>query len=217
MSKKTPFGCFEDGTPVAPYGLTAAGNVRQKPMKDEEYLPVTVDANAFGEVLALDLEEKGVKVIRLHPTRANVPPEADNLPATDPPPDPPKPKDDEPEPEERDWKTLKEVEAEVGVSRTWISQMVAAEMIPGMEPGKQGKPQHWYLPQIEAIRRILELQEAIRKLDAPHAIAQACNVEPYRLENHVAIITPKGMRLISRTSSLDGLRGIARGPVVVLL
>ena len=217
MSKKTPFGCFEDGTPVAPYGLTAAGNVRQRPMKDVEYLPVTVDATAFGMALAADLEEKGVEVILVQPARANVPPEESNLPATDPPPDPPKLKDDEPEPEERDWKTLKEVEAEVGVSRTWISQMVAAEMIPGMEPGKQGKPQHWYLPQIEAIRRILELQDRIRKLDAPHAIAQACNVESYRLENHVAIITPKGMRLVSRTSSLDSMRGIARGPVVVLL
>jgi KaiC/GvpD/RAD55 family RecA-like ATPase len=131
-----------------------------------------------------------------------------------PAPEPPK-EPAAPPPEERNWLTLSEVEAEAGVSRTIISQMVAKGWIPGMEPGKQGRPQEWHPHHVAKVIGQLRKRRQIAALADAELVAKADNVEPHRLETCVVAITEKGVRIIDAERSLRSLVQISKSPVVI--
>lgn len=131
-------------------------------------------------------------------------------PATEPPKEP-----QAPPPDQRDWLTLSEVEALAGVSRTIISQMVGKGWIPGMEPGKQGRPQEWHARHVACLIRQLRKRRMIAALADAELVAQADNLPEHRLETCVAAITTKGVRIIDADRSLRSLAQITKDPVVI--
>ena len=138
----------------------------------------------------------------------------EEIKADEPKPEP-NPEPEAPPKDEREWMTLGEVEEEVGISRTLIAQMVAAGRIPGMEPGKQGRPQEWYGHHVELLKKQLRSRRIIRSLSDPDRVAAACNVEPHRLEMGTAAITSKGLRIIDSSKSLRSLRQITKDPIII--
>jgi len=116
---------------------------------------------------------------------------------------------------ERDWMTLSEVESSAGVSRTIISQMVAKGWIPGMEPGKQGRPQEWHARHVACLIRQLRKRRMIVALADAELVAQADCLPAHRLETCVAALTTKGVRIIDADRSLRSLAQITKDPVVI--
>lgn len=223
-TREAPFGHFEDGTPVAPYGCTPAGNIRLKPLKGQE-ARIRLEYSEHNDALAELLNAEGVDVevwCKDDPDPDPAPPEADEAPEPDPEPEPDEEPEEvvpelepEPEPEPRDWLMLSEVEDRCGVHRSVIADMVKKGWIAGMEPGRQGRPQEWHPHHVEALEKQLRARRIIAGLSEADLVAGACNLDPHRLETCVAAITSKGIRLIDASSPISSLSRISKEPIVI--